>query len=139
MNFLPALLTALFWGIAYGSCEQALKGMDKRVFLLLSSLSMAVFWFVFYFIGKESIKVNYNSFFWLLVNIVSHLLGSYFCLKAIHEMGAVRASVIEVSYPIFCSLFIMTVTLKSTINPQQFFCMLLVILGSSMFIWFGKN
>lgn len=138
-QYIPAILTALFWGISYGSCEQALKSVDKKLFLFLTGIGTALFWSSYYLIGKSENKIDLTGTFWFLLSISTALLGNFYCLKAIQEMGSVRASVIEISYPIFCALFIMLVQMKITMNIQQIICMFIVIFGSAGFVWFGKS
>ena len=138
-QYIPAILTALFWGISYGSCEQALKSVDKKLFLFLTGIGTALFWSSYYLVGKSENKIDLTGTFWFLLSISAALLGNFYCLKAIQEMGSVRASVIEISYPIFCALFIMLVQMKITMNIQQIICMFIVIFGSAGFIWFGKS
>ncbi len=138
-DYIPAILVALFWGVSYGACEQSLKSVDKKIFLLITGIVTGVFWTSYYFIGKSENKIDSTGLFWLLVSAIAALLGNYYCLKAIEQMGSVKASVIEISYPIFCALFIMLVQMKITMNIQQIICMFIVIFGSAGFMWFGRN
>ena len=140
-KFIFAILTAIFWGISYAACEYAIKNIDKRLFFLCTGICTALFWVVYFmytYDHNNNFKFTHSSLLWLIVSVSAGLFGNYFCIRAIQDMGAVKASAIEITYPIFCMLFMSICSLKMTLNIQQMICMLIVILGSAAFMLFDK-
>lgn len=141
-EYLPALLTAMFWGFSYASCEYTLKTIDKKLFFFITGISTAIFWSVYFVIAKNSEKnqsIDSVSFLWLIFSICCGLLGNFFCIKAIQQMGSVKASVIEITYPIFCALFIMVCNRTYSLSLIQILCMVIVIIGSAGFMLSDKK
>lgn len=142
--YLPAILTAIFWGVSYGSCEYALKTIDKKLFFFFTGIGTAVFWSIYFFgttnlQDKSTYTLDIRGFLWLLSSMACGLLGNFFCIKAIQQMGSVKASVIEITYPIFCAIFVMLCSRSFSLNIIQIFCMIVVLLGSAGFMWYDKK
>jgi drug/metabolite transporter (DMT)-like permease len=141
-HYLPAILTAIFWGVSYASGEYSLKTIDKKFFFLITGITTAVFWSSYFFVSKsptDTYNTDPKGLCWLIFSIFCGLLGNFFCIKAIQQMGSVKASVIEITYPIFCALFIMLCNRSFSLNLIQVFCMVVVLLGSAGFMWYDQK
>lgn len=142
-HYLPAILTAVLWGISYGSCEYALKTIDKKLFFFITGIITATFWSIYYFsttvLHRSSFQFEIKGIFWLLFSISCGLMGNFFCIKAIEQMGSVKASIIEITYPFFCAVFIMICSRSFSLNFMQILFMILVFFGSAGFIWYDKK
>lgn len=139
--FLPAILAAICWGISYAACEYAIKDIDKKVYFLITGICTALFWFAYYFIPSNTTQnnINTNSIFWLFCSVSLGLLGNYFNVKAIESLGSIKSSAIEITYPIFCALFIMFFSRVVNISLYQFLFMLIIIVGSAGFMMYDKK
>lgn len=137
MWFWTALLTAVAWGFCYVCAEQALKHIDKSFYLSLSASVNFCFWIGWYTIHKIQGKIT-NDFesakWWLLGGIVASIAGNYLSVRAIELKNATYASVVEISYPIWCALFTIMLINNNPLTWKSAIGMGLVMVGVLIFI-----
>lgn len=134
MWFISALLTAVAWGICYVCAEQLLKSIDKTVYLAISHAVNCSFW-ICCLLSRSDLKFQlYACRWWLLAAIVSSILGNYLSIKAIELKNATYASVVEISYPIWCALFTYLILGYNPLNWKSGFAILLIVVGLVLFV-----
>jgi len=125
-----ALLTAASWGLCYTACGQILKTSDKYAYLTIISLSNCIFWFSTAILNQshfESLKTNKG---WLIVAMITSLLGNFCTLKAIEGKNAVLAAAVEISYPVWCWLFTFLLVGAEPISYRVAGGIVLIFLGT---------
>lgn len=133
-----ALLTAVFWGLCYACAGQALKYVDKSVYLSLSFVANLIFWSGWFTIHNFRGKISLESFeqakWWIVTAIAASIVGNYLSLKAIELKDATSASVVEISYPIWCAIFTFMLLGHNPFTLKSALGMALVILGMALVI-----
>jgi drug/metabolite transporter (DMT)-like permease len=138
MKFLPAILTALSWGVCYVSLEKCLDYIDKKTYFLFYSLLNFIIFSIIFYSSKPS-KFEYQGIIWMIIAAFAAILGNFLGVKAIESSNATNAAVIEISYPIWCVLFTMLLTGENPLNLKSFLGMLLVIIGMIVFTFYNKS
>jgi drug/metabolite transporter (DMT)-like permease len=135
--FWMALLTAVAWGFCYTCAEQALKYIDKSTYLSISASINFTFWIFWFTIHKTQGKIN-NDFesakWWLIGGIAASIAGNYLSVKAIELKNATFASAVEISYPIWCAAFAFLLLGYNPLTIKSAFGLLLVLIGTLIFI-----
>lgn len=138
MWILCALLTAAAWGLCYLAAGEALKFVDKSVYLSLSFIVNLIFWaswFTFHnFRGKISLESFGQAKWWIITAIAASIVGNYLSLKAIELKDATSASVVEISYPIWCAIFTFMLLGHNPFTIRSAVGMALVISGTIVFV-----
>ena len=143
MWILMALLTAVAWGMFYTCAGQVIKHVDKSIYLSIIGASNLLFWLGLFFVNQTKSKFSFDSIqnvkLWLLGAVVACICGNYLSLKAIEYKNATYASVVEISYPIFCALFGLILLGQNNLTLKSFLGMLLVLIGTVIFILGEKS
>lgn len=138
MWFWFALLTAVAWGLCYTSAEQVIKHVDKSVYYVISYIAGLSFWLVWLTSQTDRSKISLDSvkicYPWLILSIVSSIGGSYLSIQAIQMKNATWASVVEISYPLWCALFAFLFFGHNVVSVTSGVGMLLVIAGTIIFV-----
>lgn len=120
-----ALLTAVSWWLFYVCTQQIIKSVDKSIYLSMIYTTSFTFWMGLFFVMNKSrptLESVNNVKWWLLCAVACQILGNYLSLKAVELKNATYASVVEISYPIWCAMFSLallgqnTLTLRSLIG-----------------------
>jgi drug/metabolite transporter (DMT)-like permease len=121
-GFIYAIAAAITWGLVYAINQRVLANATPLVFLFIGSIVTAIITLPIIIFQWDSIKQIFSSgkTIWQLIILgeVLVLIANFFILSSIKNLGAPLASVIEISYPLFVSLFT------------------LLLFGGSLNIWF---
>lgn len=138
MWFWCALLTAVAWGLCYTCAEQVVKTTDKSVYYIITNSCGLIFWICWLTTKADRSKISidnlYEQKYWLITSVIASISGSYLCIQAIQLKNATWASVVEVSYPLFCALFAFLLFGHNVVNLTSGFGMILVIAGTIVFV-----
>ena len=109
--YIPAILTAILWGICYTSIEPVVRHIDKTTYIIISA-SVSLFIYGIWSLYNQNLTrdINYISenprcATFLFIAIVSGVIANFIALKAIESSGASLAAALEISYPFWCMLF----------------------------------
>ncbi len=138
--YIIALLTAVCWALSYSSTEVVLKSIDRKMYLALSGTANCIFWMIWLLTSKTKIDCDFTprSISWMILAFVSAIAGNYLCINAIQSKSATHASIIEISYPLFCILFAFLATGQFQLSLISAIGTLLVVIGMVVFI-LGSN
>lgn len=109
--WIPAIITAILWGVSYTAIEPVVKNIDKSTYIFIAaSVSFLVYGFIslYYNHFPKDIQVlseNPQCALYCTLAIVSGVVANYIALKAIESSGASLAAALEISYPFWCMLF----------------------------------
>lgn len=134
MWIVAALFTAVCWGFCYVCAEQAIKHVDKSVYLVISGALNCLFWIVL-FISKSKTSMDFDKAKWWLAGaVVAAIIGNFLSIKAIELKNATYASVIEISYPIWCAFFTILLIGTNPLTWRSTCGIILVMLGTTLFV-----
>jgi len=112
MWFVYALSAAVIWGISYAASGRVIeRGMSPTAFFFLYSafgmLATATVLGVTGGFGPlvGQIKALETDWKWLVIAVVTSVVGAFLIYMAISEKNATLASLIEISYPFFVAVF----------------------------------
>lgn len=101
-------MAAITWGIIYGLEQKVLEKLDVFTVILIQSMLFAIVLIPLIKFGNDikTIFVDRTllGIFLLLTGLT--LLADFFILSAVKYAGAAKASVFEITYPIFVTLFV---------------------------------
>lgn len=134
-----AIGAALIWGIHYPLVDHALKKISLVSVLLLTALPVVVL----ALFSHRTLATDYAVWANLdtgpkvrvLALALTSLLGSVLLFLSIAGKNATLASLIEISYPVFVTLFAWLLFREIHVNPSVIIGGLLVFAGVAMIIW----
>ncbi len=126
-----ALLTAVAWGLYYVSIGQVLKTTDKTVFICLVSVINAPIYF-FLASRQPNHTIEFNK--WLVIAILSSIIGNFLTFWAVELKSATHAAFIEVSYPVWCVLFCYLLLGEVHLTWKSLVGGLIILIGIGIFV-----
>ena len=140
MWFVIALFTALAWGFCYICVEQVIKSVDKFVYLSISATCNAIFWiFCLFYYKNDKMALDFDAAkWWVVASVSSVIAGNYLSMRAVELKNATYASVVEISYPIWCALFAWLLLGHNHLTWKSGFGIVLVISGIICFVLGSK-
>ncbi|OGZ43608.1 MAG: hypothetical protein A3C84_00465 [Candidatus Ryanbacteria bacterium RIFCSPHIGHO2_02_FULL_48_12] len=109
IGFIYAIAAAITWGLVYTLDQKILMKVSPLVLLCVDSLLVAAITLPILASDQQSIRVLASSGTWnlglIFISVVLAVLANFFIFSAIKILGASDASVFEIAYPFFVSLF----------------------------------
>ena len=102
-GFILALTAALLWGASYTLCAKVLKGVEPLMMLSIAS-AFRLLWFtcLFALFARDKIsQLSMKSVGLIGIETLFSTAATLAIMTAITRIGASRASLLEISYPIF--------------------------------------
>lgn len=109
--YIPAIVTAILWGICYTSIEPVVRNIDKTTYITISASITLLIYGIWSWNNQHFTRdINYLSenpkyATYCAIAIVSGVIANFIALKAIESSGASLAAALEISYPFWCMLF----------------------------------
>lgn len=134
MGYFYAVISAILWGLIYTIHQKILTKTSPQLFLVINSI-------MYLMVVTPFLKSNevfslttdkFNAGLIICTSILS-ILGSYSILKAIQYLDASRASIIEISYPMFVMLF-SWIAYRQQLGWKTLIGGLLVFMGSAIVV-----
>lgn len=134
-----ALAGALIWGVHYNLIAKSLTAASPlTIYFLPNIILMATLplWYKvlisdFHSISEAPLSVKIST----IIIMFTSILGSVAVYKAIHSSNATLASLIEISYPVFVSLFAFLIFRDNQVNIGTIIGGLLIMVGTSVVIY----
>lgn len=127
-----AVMASVTWGLVYVIDQKILTSISPVLWLALSSFVIAVLLLPVILLNKEDVRVIiYSGRSNLLLILSSQILiaiSTFFIFSSIRRLGAMTASIIEITYPIFVILFSIFL-LNYSLNMYFWIGTLLVFFG----------
>jgi drug/metabolite transporter (DMT)-like permease len=122
--FIYALIAAMLWGMHYATAGELSKtlppffiSMAYLIFLGISALGMLIFFRPLASDLKEFVSyLSWRNLAQLLVMVLTGGVSNFLVFSAIADSSATKASIIEITYPIFVALFAMFLYRENTLN-----------------------
>ena len=143
--YVPALLTAAGWGLAYTLAESVTKGITKPTYLLLCGIIQCCF-----FACMAAKQEKFGSdlrYLWetpralpflLMISFVS-IASNYLSLTAIQLKNAASAAAVETTYPLWTALFAYLLFGQSQLSIAGLFGTVMVMGGICIIALTGKH
>lgn len=109
MGYALAFLAAMLWGFAYALDHKLVHTLSLPTLMLLGTLSNGVLLIPILLFQKESTQLwAIDSQTWIKIGLsnVALFIASFCTLESIRIIGASKAASLEISYPLFTTLFI---------------------------------
>jgi uncharacterized membrane protein len=135
-----ALLTAVFWGLTYSSTQMVVKHIDPKTYLTFSCLLGTFLYSIWGLFDGSLIRdiPNFNKTFWFaMLASLSAFVASYCSVNAVLLGGATRASIVEISYPLWVVVFLWFLTGTNNLNWNVALGGLTIFAGTAI-VLFGK-
>src|SRR5580704_13639228 len=101
-----SLLAAVFWGVSYTACGEAIKKIDRPSYVLLSCMTSVLAYGVW-----GDLPAAFNTLVTDRRTLVSFLLADTSCLAAAYltylamsQKNATMVASLEITYPLWCAL-----------------------------------
>ena len=135
-----ALSAALMWGIAYSIDQKILTKVSPLSILAVSSLVAVIIVVPFFFASpdmrKELFSLNKETVLLTALSMIIGIIGNILILNSIKRIGATEASMLEITYPFFITLFSI-VLFKQPLTLPFIAGSLLIFAGASLIIGFN--
>jgi drug/metabolite transporter (DMT)-like permease len=133
-----ALLAAAMWGLGYTLEQRLLVNLQPNKFFFMQSVVVVGLTVMVYLVTKRSLselmrvdpEVNYKL---LVLTMAINIAATLAILISIQSLGAARAALIEISYPIFVVVF-SYVIFGQSVNWATLFGGTLIFLGVGIVI-----
>lgn len=135
MKYLPALITAIMWGICYTSTSQIVKNISIKLYIVISCMFTSILFIALILLDNKKQSFDYNSIGWVITSCVTSCIATYMSISAVKECGASTAAFIEVSYPMWIILFSSLIGVNSGITINTLVGGILICIGTSIIIW----
>lgn len=129
-GFILALVAALLWGASYTLSAKVLRGVEPLVMLPVAS-AFRLLWFtgLFALFARDKLsQLSAKSVGLIGVETLFSTAATLAIMTAITRIGASRASLLEISYPIFVVL-LSAVFMKTPITANMIIGGAIVLLG----------
>jgi drug/metabolite transporter (DMT)-like permease len=110
--FLCALGAAVFWGLQYAASEQILKVIPTATFTVLYSIGLAAAYLIYFTITRTPLQLDsfqsaldFKVVIHFLLVVLLGCVGTLLIFSAIQQGNATKASIVEITYPLFVALF----------------------------------
>lgn len=134
--FIYALGAAILWGLQYATIEQLLKTIPTPLLTLAYTVALALtnlgvfVWFRFE-LGLDQFSTYWTGRNLLLFGLVV-LVGcasTLLIFAAIAQGNATKASIIEITYPLFVAMFALLLYQENTLSRQTLIGGLVILFG----------
>lgn len=139
MGFLLAIFAAMLWGLAYALDHQVVKSVPPTTMLTLSAgINLVLLLPVLLYRNEVPLlwSLPRESFGQILLATLAVVIASFCTLVSIKLIGAPLASSLEISYPLFTTLFLL-VLFKEPSNWWTILGALCILTGSIILVWKG--
>lgn len=134
--FIYALGAAVLWGLQYATIEQLSKTIPTPLLTLAYTVALALTYLFIFVCFQFEISLAQFRNYWtgrnlLLFGLVV-LVGcasTMLIFAAIAKGTATKASIIEITYPLFVALFAILLYQEDTINRQTLIGGLIILVG----------
>lgn len=134
--FIYALGAAILWGLQYATIEQLSKTIPTPLLTLAYTIALAltylcVFVYFRFELGLDQFRNYWTGRNLLLFGLVV-LVGcasTILIFAAIAKGTATKASIIEITYPLFVALFAILLYQEDTLNRQTLIGGLIILFG----------
>lgn len=129
-----AILASVVWGLDYVILQKTLVKISPIALLLVQSLITVIVLLPFAFANFESIRsLDKTALFLIILSSITLVLANFLIFSSIKLLGAPMASVIEISYPFFVTLFAF-IFFKAPLNWFFFLGAAFIFIGSLIII-----
>ena len=144
MWIILSLTASIFWGMAYAFNEQVYK--EISIFSALAITSVVLFavaliaavWMGTLRKDLVSLGNSRTGLFMLLAASGTTVAAEILIASAIHDKSATLASLIEISYPVFVTLFAILLFGESEINSMTVAGGILILAGVFLVSYFNR-
>ena len=140
-GFLYAIAAAVTWGAVYTIDQKVLHNLSPLALLFLSSVISAciILPLVWYFedgnFVKEIVAAGKTNAFLIILSIALAMCANFLIFSGIKILGASNASIIEISYPFFVTLFSM-IAFRAAPSLAFYIGGLCIFVGSAIITYF---
>lgn len=134
--FIYALGAAILWGLQYATVEQLLKTMPTSLLTLSYTVANAITYLCVFAWLQPKLGLDKFRDYWTYKNLLLFglvvLVGcasTLLIFAAIANGTAIKASIIEITYPFFVALFAVMIYKDGTLNMQTLIGGLLTLFG----------
>jgi drug/metabolite transporter (DMT)-like permease len=118
---------SIIWGLQYAVSEQILKVIPTVAFTVIYGIGLATAYLLYFLHNRDHFQLDSfqalsdpkTALHFLLV-IVLGCLGTLLIFSAIHGGNAVKASIVEITYPFFIAVFTTWVYKEHSMNVQTY-------------------
>lgn len=133
-----AIAAAAVWGLVYTIDEKVLHRISPTEFLFVGSVVSTIV--LAPLLARSTMNalapLDRSSLVLLLVTILLNILANFFIYSSIQHSSAAHASIFEISYPFFVTVFSM-ILLGTRLNAAFFVGSLLLFAGAIIIAKFG--
>ena len=139
IGFAYAVGAAITWGVVYTIDQKILVATSPLTLLFINSFITALIILPVLFIDRISIAAllasGKRNLVLVLVSITLAAVANYFIFAAIKHVGAAPASIIEIAYPFFVTLFTF-IAFQTLPSIYTLAGGLLIFIGAAMITYF---
>ena len=129
-----AILASIVWGLDYVILQKTLVKISPIALLLVQSLITVIVLLPFAFTNFESVRsLDKTALFLIVLSSITLVLANFLIFSSIKLLGAPMASVIEISYPFFVTLFAF-LFFRTPLNWFFFLGAIFIFIGSLIII-----
>jgi drug/metabolite transporter (DMT)-like permease len=103
-GYFSAFIAVWLWGLSYAASQKVVEHISPTQLILLSSLFNLIITAPI-FLRNKIIIPELSILKWLILVEISSFAASYFIYQSIRELGATRATIFEIGYPLTTTLF----------------------------------
>ncbi|MBV9385562.1 MAG: EamA family transporter [Chroococcidiopsidaceae cyanobacterium CP_BM_ER_R8_30] len=134
--FIYALGAAILWGLQYATIEQLSKTIPTPLLTLAYTIALALTYLFVFVCFRFELSLAQLRNYWTIRNLLLFglvvLVGcasTILIFAAIAKGTATKASIIEITYPIFVALFAILLYQEDTLNWQTLIGGLIILFG----------
>lgn len=132
-----AVAAAITWGLVYTIDQRVLKGLSPLTLLFVDSVLTGILLLPIAFLQRNSLTSlsTVSGRIWILVVVSLALaaLANFFIFSSIKILGASTASIFEIAYPFFVTLFTYII-FGTELNVYFFIGAILIFAGSAIIV-----
>lgn len=139
LGLLFALGAAVTWGIIYTVDQKILVQISPMNLLFLNGVITMILTLPFFLMSKESrhlVSLPSNTIYLVFLSVALGVLAGFFIYSGIRLLGAGMASIFEISYPLFVTLFTL-LFLGESPTPYFWLGSVLMVAGAGIILRFG--
>jgi drug/metabolite transporter (DMT)-like permease len=109
IGFLYSIAAAVTWGLVYAFDQRILSDLSPVTLLTIDAILTLIVIIPVFFLQDHHIReiasVPHRDWIFIIVSLVLAVLANFLIYSGIKNVGANLASMIEIAYPLFVTLF----------------------------------